>query len=177
MIVFCLTFFPQSRGRHCLEVVHVSEKFSSPLMQSISLILLKSCIVMDGICVFLLLRIFLKEWPWMSVLETSNMGSYTLNQRRNSSKPDIVTAFENTYKTSFAELVGYLLEIFCQPFIIKFIHSCVTAAVNLVILMSIKPCWTEDKVRLELNQAIKNMLCKLFPPIWCWGISWFYWYV
>ena len=76
----------------------------------------------------------------MCVLEASNMGSYTLNQRRNSSESDIVTAFENTYKTSFAELVGYLLEIFCEPFIIKFIHSCVTAAVNLVILMSIKPC-------------------------------------
>ena len=113
----------------------------------------------------------------MCVLQSSDMGSYALYQRWDSAKSDVISTLKDTNQTAFTKLVGYFLKIFCEPLVIEFINACITTSMDLVVLMCIKACWAEDKVRLELHESVKNLLRELLSPIWCRGITRFYRYV
>lgn len=76
----------------------------------------------------------------VGVRQRTHMGVNALSKRRNAPQLHIVAAFEDTYDTSFAELVCNLLQIFGQPLVIKFTDRCVPSVVDLVVLVSVEAC-------------------------------------
>jgi hypothetical protein len=53
-----------------------------------------------------------EKWTAVGVRQRTHMGVNALSKRRNAPQLYIVAAFEDTYDTSFAELVCNLLQVF-----------------------------------------------------------------
>jgi hypothetical protein len=53
------------------------------------------------------------------VRERSYVGMHALNKRRNWTQLDVIPAFKDAYNPSLSKLIGDLLQVLCEPLIIK----------------------------------------------------------
>lgn len=59
------------------------------------------------------------KWSTVRVRERSYVGMHALNKRRNWTQLDVIPAFKDAYNPSLSKLIGDLLQVLCEPLIIK----------------------------------------------------------
>ena len=93
------------------------------------------------------------------------MGGDALDEWRDASKSDIVAAFKYTHDAAIAELVCESLQVFRQPFIVKFIDCSILLAMDVVVLVSVKARRNENEIWFEFNNPLEHLGAKVFSPI------------